>query len=204
MYDVRELRDRSATTWYATARRWRPIARRARRSRRSRVESAMDELARKLGMDPIALREKNAARDGVKAAYGVTHREHRLSWRRWRRRSAIRTTARRSGPNQGRGVASGFWFNIGGESSAAVHVDEDGTVVAVSRQSRHRRLARLDGDDGRRGAGPARRKRAADRRRHRLDRLTMLTGGSRVTFATGMAATGGRESGRAAQAPRGA
>ena len=28
----------------------------------------------------------------------------------------------------------------------------------------------------------------ADRRRHRLDRLTMLTGGSRVTFATGMAA----------------
>src|SRR4029077_20109219 len=36
------------------------------------VESAMDELARKLGMDPIALREKNAAKDGTKAAYGPT------------------------------------------------------------------------------------------------------------------------------------
>src|SRR5262249_60805203 len=38
----------------------------------------------------------------------------------------------RLGPNQGRGVASGFWFNIGGESSAAVHVAEDGTVAVVS------------------------------------------------------------------------
>src|SRR3546814_4686836 len=36
------------------------------------------------------------------------------------------------GPNQGRGVACGFWFNIGGESSGAVHVNEDGTVVVVS------------------------------------------------------------------------
>ena len=35
------------------------------------------------------------------------------------------------GPNQGRGVASGFWFNIGGESSAAVHINEDGTVSVV-------------------------------------------------------------------------
>ena len=37
-----------------------------------------------------------------------------------------------AGPSQGRGVASGFWFNVGGESTAAVHVGEDGTVVAVT------------------------------------------------------------------------
>ena len=36
------------------------------------------------------------------------------------------------GKNQGRGVASGFWFNNGGESSAAVHVNEDGTVVVAT------------------------------------------------------------------------
>jgi len=43
----------------------------------------------------------------------------------------------------GRGVACGFWFNIGGESSAQVHVNEDGFG-----QPGYRRLACLDGDDG--------------------------------------------------------
>ena len=46
--------------------------------------------------------------------------------------SSTRTTRRRFGPNQGRGVASGFWFNAGGESSAQVNVNEDGTVVVVT------------------------------------------------------------------------
>ena len=36
------------------------------------------------------------------------------------------------GPNQGRGVACGFWFNVGGESSAAVHVNEDGSVSVAT------------------------------------------------------------------------
>ena len=30
---------------------------------------------------------------------------------------------------QGRGYASGFWFNAGGESSAQVNITEDGNVV---------------------------------------------------------------------------
>ena len=75
----------SATTWSATARRSRPIVRRARRSRRSRVESAMDELALKLGIDPLTLREKNAARNGTKTHYGPTHQQYRLSRRCWTR-----------------------------------------------------------------------------------------------------------------------
>ena len=36
------------------------------------------------------------------------------------------------GPNQGRGVASGFWFNAGGESSAQVNITEDGNVVVTT------------------------------------------------------------------------
>src|ERR1700739_3238081 len=35
------------------------------------------------------------------------------------------------GPNQGRGIASGYWHNAGGESSAACHVNEDGTVTVT-------------------------------------------------------------------------
>jgi hypothetical protein len=42
-------------------------------------------------------------------------------------RRRIRTTAP-LGPNQGRGVASGFWFNHGGETSVSLAVGEDGTA----------------------------------------------------------------------------
>jgi CO/xanthine dehydrogenase Mo-binding subunit len=95
------------------------------------VESTMDELARKLGMDPIALRQKNAAHDGTKTAYGVTHRDIGFQ----QVLAAVRAHPHYSaplGPNQGRGVACGFWFNIGGESAAAVHIAEDGTASVVS------------------------------------------------------------------------
>ena len=42
------------------------------------VESCLDELADQLGIDPLALREKNAAKDGVKAAARADLAEHRL------------------------------------------------------------------------------------------------------------------------------
>jgi CO/xanthine dehydrogenase Mo-binding subunit len=95
------------------------------------VESAIDLLANKLGMDPIALREKNAAVMGTQAAYGpkfpiIGYLETLQAAKNHPHYSAP------LGPNQGRGVASGFWFNIGGESSAAVHVNEDGTVEVVT------------------------------------------------------------------------
>ena len=66
---------------------------RARRaeSTRSRSESCMDELARKLGIDPLELREKNARegrhQGGARADLG----QYRLSRRRWRRRRRTRT-----------------------------------------------------------------------------------------------------------------
>src|SRR6201999_4003786 len=37
------------------------------------VESLLDDLARKLNMDPLTLREKNAAREGSKTHYGPSH-----------------------------------------------------------------------------------------------------------------------------------
>ena len=40
----------------------------------------------------------------------------------------MRTGARRSGKNQGRGIARGFWFNIGGETAVSMSLNEDGTL----------------------------------------------------------------------------
>mgnify|MGYP000604076567 CR=1 FL=1 len=95
------------------------------------VECVLDEAARAIGMDPLALRLKNAAKEGTKAVYGPTYG----------RMGYIETVKAAMehphyhaplGPNQGRGVASGFWFNAGGESSANVNINEDGSVVVVT------------------------------------------------------------------------
>ena len=150
------------------------------------VESALDELAKKLWMDPVALREKNAATEGTQAAYGP----------KFQRIGFLETLqaaknhphyAAPLGPNQGRGVASGFWFNIGGESSAAMHVNEDGTVEVVtanpdiggSRASMAIMAAEVLGIDVSQ-VKPL----IADTA---SSAYSMLTGGSRVTFAVGKA-----------------
>jgi CO/xanthine dehydrogenase Mo-binding subunit len=153
------------------------------------TESAMDDLACKLGMDPLTLREKNAARNGTKTHYGPTLVNIGYLETLQAARSTEHYRGKLAGKNQGRGVASGFWFNIGGESSAAVHVAEDGTIVAVSgnpdiggsRASIGMMVAEVLGV------------RAEQVRTIVADTaslgFTHLTGGSRVTFATGMAAT---------------
>jgi CO/xanthine dehydrogenase Mo-binding subunit len=150
------------------------------------VESCMDELARELRMDPLVLREKNAAKEGTKAVHGPT----------WTNIGYLDTlTAVRKhpnyqiplGPNQGRGIACGFWFNVGGESSAAVHVNEDGSVSVATGSP----------DIG--GSRASMAMMAAETLGIPLERVkpivadtasigfTHVTGGSRVTFATGMA-----------------
>src|SRR5258708_9064673 len=94
------------------------------------VESCIDELARDLGIEPLALREMNAARDGTKTPYGPTlvNVGYLQTVEAARNHPNLKV---KLGKNQGRGVASGFWFNIGGESSAAVHVNEDGTASVI-------------------------------------------------------------------------
>src|SRR3989475_1762305 len=95
------------------------------------VESVVDEIAKKLGLDPIELRMMNAAREGTKAAYGPKFgpigMEETLN--------SIKKTEHWNTPLrkwQGRGVASGFWFNIGGETCASLTVNEDGTVSLMA------------------------------------------------------------------------
>jgi CO/xanthine dehydrogenase Mo-binding subunit len=156
------------------------------------VESCLDELARQLGVDPLGLREKNAAKEGTKAVHGPT-------WQNIGYAETIRVAKNhphlkeKLGPNQGRGVASGFWFNIGGESSAACHINEDGTAVVAtgnpdiggSRASMAMMVAEILGI-------PVERVRPIVADTSSIG-FSFLTGGSRVTFATGMAATNAAE-----------
>ena len=148
------------------------------------VESVIDELAKSIGMDPIDLRLKNAAVEGVQASYGPKF--PRIGF--VETLEAIRDSAHYKaplGPNQGRGVACGFWFNIGGNSTATVHVNEDGNVtVAVGSP-----------DIG--GSRASMALFAAEEFGIAYDRVSALvadtdsvgandvTGGSRVTLATG-------------------
>jgi CO/xanthine dehydrogenase Mo-binding subunit len=92
------------------------------------VESVIQELADRIGMDPLELRLKNAAKEGTKSSYGPTYKRIGL-------RETIEAARRHPhykaplGKNQGRGVASGFWFNFGGNTSISLSVNADGTVA---------------------------------------------------------------------------
>ncbi|MEI7712722.1 MAG: xanthine dehydrogenase family protein molybdopterin-binding subunit [Rhodospirillales bacterium] len=152
------------------------------------VECAVDDLARKLGMDPLVLREKNAVVNGSKTHYGVSHTN--IGYKQVL--DATRAHPHWKAPlaeGHGRGLAVGFWFNIGGESSATVHINEDGTVMVAtgspdiggSRASMGMMTAEVLGI-------PVSKVRTIVADTASIG-FTFLTGGSRVTFATGMAVT---------------
>lgn len=94
------------------------------------VESAIDELSKDLGLDPLEVRLKNAAREGTKSSYGVTYPAIGLE-------ATLRTAKDHPhwtaplGENQGRGVACGFWFNFGGNTCVSLNIASDGTVNVI-------------------------------------------------------------------------
>jgi CO/xanthine dehydrogenase Mo-binding subunit len=150
------------------------------------VESVIDELAQRLRIDPIEFRLKNAAKEGTKAAYGPKFGPIGLV----QTLQAAREHAHYSAPlrkNQGRGVASGFWFNIGGDTCATLNLNEDGTVNLVAGTP----------DIG--GSRASLAMMAAEELGIALEKVNpmigdtnsvgynFLTGGSRVTFSSGMA-----------------
>ena len=100
------------------------------------VECVMDEVAHALKMDPLEFRLKNAAREGTKAVHGPVF--PRMGY--VETLNAVKNHPHYSAPLgksepgklRGRGVASGFWFNAGGESSAQVNITEDGNVVVTT------------------------------------------------------------------------
>ena len=151
-------------------------------------ECALDEIAQLLDTDPIDLRLHNAAEEGTQAPYGPKFPPIGFK---------ACLEAAKSHPNYlapvpegaGRGVAAGFWFNVGLQSSAEVHINENGTVMVVegspdiggSRASMCLMAAETLGIEYEQV-----RAQVADTD---STGFCNVTGGSRTTFATGMAVT---------------
>jgi CO/xanthine dehydrogenase Mo-binding subunit len=151
-------------------------------------ECALDEAAIALDMDPLDLRLKNAAEEGTTAPYGPKFPAIGF-------KACIE--AAKKHPNYtkpvpegaGRGVSAGFWFNVGMQSSAEVNINENGTVMVIegspdiggSRASMCLMAAETLGveyDKVRAQVGDT-----------ESTGFCNVTGGSRTTFATGMAVT---------------
>jgi CO/xanthine dehydrogenase Mo-binding subunit len=95
------------------------------------TESLVDEVARRLERDPIDLRLQNAVSEGDQAPYGPKYGPIGLK----EILEAVRQHPHWTsplGPHQGRGVACGFWFNAGMNSSATVALDTDGSATVVT------------------------------------------------------------------------
>ncbi len=91
------------------------------------VESTMDLVADAIGMDPVDFRILNAAREGTKANYGPTYGPIGILPTLEAVKDHPHMKAK-LGPNQGRGMACGFWFNFGGQTCTDLNIGTDGTV----------------------------------------------------------------------------
>ena len=134
------------------------------------AESVLDMLAKKIGMDPLQLRLKNAARAGTPMIYGpkLGHGGYVETVEALVNHPAYKTPL---GPEPGARRRLGLLvqrrrrverLGAGQRGRHRHHRD---------RQPRHRRLARLDGIDGGRDLGDRLPPDPLDRRRHLLGRL---------------------------------
>ena len=151
-------------------------------------ETIVDELAEKLGMDPIEFRLMNAAKEGTRRADGPVFPSIGCVEVLEAMKNHPHYTAPLEGPNRARGVAVGFWFNIGEQSSVTISVNRDGSASLIegspdiggTRTTIAMQAAEVLGIP------------AEDIHPSVVDTdsigFTVGTGGSRVTFATGWAA----------------
>ncbi|MDP9136821.1 MAG: xanthine dehydrogenase family protein molybdopterin-binding subunit [Pseudomonadota bacterium] len=92
------------------------------------VESVVDEVAKKIGMDAVDFRIKNAAKEGTKSSYGPTYGPIGIGPTLVAAKNHPHMKAP-LGKNQGRGMACGFWFNFGGQTCTSININLDGTAV---------------------------------------------------------------------------
>ncbi|MEK9673167.1 MAG: xanthine dehydrogenase family protein molybdopterin-binding subunit [Rhodospirillaceae bacterium] len=150
------------------------------------AEMAINELAEKIGMDPIDMRMKNAVQDGGQSLAGVKYGRIGLNEVLTRAKNSVHYKSK-LGPNQGRGFALGYWMHGGGLSSVSANLLDDGTVA----------IATGNPDIG--GSRSSMRVMAAEELGVELETIkpivadtgsmgySHLTAGSRTTFATGLA-----------------
>jgi CO/xanthine dehydrogenase Mo-binding subunit len=157
------------------------------------METIVDEICEKLKMDPLDFRIKNAAKEGTRRADGPAFPkigcvETAEVAKKHPHYKAPLTKGTNPAFKRGRGVATGFWFNIGLKSCVTASVNGDGSVSLVegstdiggTRTSIAMQLAEALGIPVTE-VKPS----VAD-----TDAVgyTDVTGGSRVTYATGWAA----------------
>ena len=152
------------------------------------TETVLNEIAEKLGIDPIDLRLKNVATKGTVRADGVTFPRIGAKEVLEAMRDHPHYSESLDSPNKGRGVGIGYWFNVGFKSAVNISVNPDGTInltegstdIGGTRASVAMQAAEVLGI------------RAEDVNPTVVDTdsigHTDVTGGSRVTYATGWAA----------------
>jgi CO/xanthine dehydrogenase Mo-binding subunit len=152
------------------------------------LETVVDEACEKLKIDPIEFRLMNGVKEGSRRIDGPVFPRIGMIETTQAVKASEHWNTPLAGKHRGRGVASGFWFNCGLKSSASATVNPDGTVALVegstdiggSRAGIAMQLAETLGiaaTDVVPTVGDT-------------DSVgyTDVTGGSRVTFATGYAA----------------
>ena len=96
------------------------------------VECALDELADRLGIDPMELRIKNAVKEGDRMPNGVPHSRFGCLEVEEAMRNHPHYSAPLGGPNRGRGVAVAFRAQGGQTSSATINVNSNGTLNVIT------------------------------------------------------------------------
>ena len=151
------------------------------------TETVLDEIADKLKIDPIDIRLMNAAKEGTRRADGPVFPKVGCIEVLEAMKNHPHYKTPLKGKNVGRGIAVGFWFNAGLQSSATVSVNADGTINLV------------EGNPDIGGSRASLAMQAAEVLTIRAEDVhpsitdtdnigfTFGTGGSRTTFATGWA-----------------
>jgi xanthine dehydrogenase molybdenum-binding subunit len=150
-------------------------------------ETVIDELAEKCGIDPIQFRIMNGAKEGSVQPAGPPFKRIGFIETCQALANSEHYKSKLTGTNRGRGVAVGFWFNAGMQSTATVNIHADGSASVVtgspdiggSRASMSMIAAEVLGL-------PIGEVRALVADTDSIGHAD-VTGGSRVTFATGMA-----------------
>ena len=95
------------------------------------TEQVIDEISKKLNIDPIELRLINAVKEGDRRVDGPKFPVIGLLEVLEAMKNSPQYKKSLDGPNKGRGIAVGYWFNVGLQSSCNIMVNSDGTINLV-------------------------------------------------------------------------
>lgn len=95
------------------------------------VETVLEEVAEKLGVCPLEIRLKNAVKEGTRRVDGPVYPRIGMVECLEAIKNSEHWKSKLTGPNRGRGLGVGYWFNAGLKSSVNVSVSIDGKVTLV-------------------------------------------------------------------------